>query len=164
MNIAWAIERRVEGATGAAIDRFELFQEQRRAIVPPAETPPQGASAHYGIESNPPPPYWLGLVPRRVNGRVLLDVAPLLRPDAGARGGTAVVVDELDQPFGPWGRLLADVPSIAEEEVPREGVIVSRSWHMTRSSDGRIHAWIGRRRRTGSGEASSGLRFDVVEP
>jgi hypothetical protein len=162
-NLAWAIERSVEGATGSALDRFEVFQEQRRAALQPAATPSQGAAVHYHLESNPPPPHWLPLVPRESNGRILLDVTTLLRPDA-ATGGTANVNDELGLAFGPWGKLLAGLPSIAEEEVPREGVVVRRAWQMTRSGDGRIHAWVGRRRQPGSSEASSGLRFDGVEP
>ena len=101
-------------------------------------------------------------MPRSIDGRTLLDVAPLLRPDGVAPDGVPVT-DELGQPFKPRGRLLEGAPSIAEEELPRQGVVLRRAWQMTRSADGRIHVWIGRRRETGSGEASSGLRFDVVE-
>jgi hypothetical protein len=49
-----------------------------------------------------------------------------------------------------------------EEEVPREGVRVTRVYQYTRWCDGSSHLWIGRRKRIGRGEGSSGLRFDVL--
>jgi hypothetical protein len=51
---------------------------------------------------------------------------------------------------------------IFEEEIPREGVRVTRSYQYTRWFDGSTHLWIGRRKQIGSGEGSSGLRFDVI--
>jgi hypothetical protein len=50
-----------------------------------------------------------------------------------------------------------------EEEVPREGVRVTRRYQYTRWCDGSTHVWIGRRKQIGRGEGSSGLRFDIVE-
>jgi hypothetical protein len=57
------------------------------------------------------------------------------------------------------------VPSpyyINEEEVPRAGKIVTRSWQRSRWIDGRTFLWIGRRVTPGKGEGSSGLAFDQV--
>jgi hypothetical protein len=51
---------------------------------------------------------------------------------------------------------------IYEEEIPREGVRVTRSYQLARWHDGSTHLWIGRRKRVGSGEGSSGLRFDSL--
>ena len=51
---------------------------------------------------------------------------------------------------------------IFEEEIPREGVRVTRHYQLTRWHDGSTHLWIGRRKQIGRGEGSSGLRFDVV--
>lgn len=51
-----------------------------------------------------------------------------------------------------------------DEEVPREGARVTRSYQYSRWIDGSTYLWIGRRKRPGRGEGSSGLRFDVVEP
>jgi len=53
--------------------------------------------------------------------------------------------------------------SLFEEEIPREGIRVTRSYQLTRWHDGSTHLWIGRRKRVGSGEGSSGLRFDTLE-
>jgi hypothetical protein len=49
-----------------------------------------------------------------------------------------------------------------EEELPRTGIRVTRAYHLARWVDGSTHAWLGRAKRTGRGEGSSGLRFDVL--
>jgi hypothetical protein len=52
-----------------------------------------------------------------------------------------------------------------EEEVPRAGKIVTRSWQRARWLNGATFLWLGRAVITGKGEGSSGLAFDqVVEP
>ena len=66
--------------------------------------------------------------------------------------------------------LLADARSpgdpvwLYEEEVPRSGVRVSRRRQRARWHDGSVHSWTARRRGSGTGESSSGLAWDVVEP
>jgi hypothetical protein len=57
----------------------------------------------------------------------------------------------------PGGRLL-----IPEEEVPREGVLVRRSYRAARWHDGRLHVWTANRAAVGKGEARSGLTFDAL--
>ena len=49
-----------------------------------------------------------------------------------------------------------------EEEVPRSGIRLSRSFQYTRWSDGSCHVWIGRQKQPGRGEGSSGLKFDSL--
>jgi hypothetical protein len=77
--------------------------------------------------------------------------------------------------FHPRGQLLRRDPAvnpalevplrIAEEEVGRAGVVVERRFQLARTPDGRAVLWVGRRKRVGRGEASSGLRFDIgVKP
>ena len=51
---------------------------------------------------------------------------------------------------------------LREEEVPLEGVRVTRSWQLARWTDGAVHLWIGRRKRPGRGERSAGLHFDAI--
>jgi hypothetical protein len=53
--------------------------------------------------------------------------------------------------------------AIFEEEIPREGARVTRTFQMARSPDGSTHLWIGRRKNVGRGEGSSGLKFDRAE-
>lgn len=51
---------------------------------------------------------------------------------------------------------------IHEEEVPRAGARVSRSFQRTRLYDGRVFTWLGRKKSVGRGEGESGLRFDQL--
>lgn len=51
-----------------------------------------------------------------------------------------------------------------EEEVPRAGVMVTGSFQRSRWYNGKIVLWYGRRKTTGRGEGSSGLRFDQITP
>jgi hypothetical protein len=52
---------------------------------------------------------------------------------------------------------------IFEEEIPREGARVTRSYQYARWLDGQPLLWIGRKKTIGRGEGSSGLRFDLAE-
>ena len=51
-----------------------------------------------------------------------------------------------------------------EEEVPRAGVIVTRTFQRARWFDGKVHTWLGRQKETGRGEGASGLVFDQIVP
>jgi hypothetical protein len=72
---------------------------------------------------------------------------------------------ENGQVFRPIGKILAADPLIIkEEEVPREGIKISRAYQYARWTNGEPCLWIGRRKSVGHGEGASGLRFDVAEP
>jgi hypothetical protein len=66
----------------------------------------------------------------------------------------------------PLGRILtAENPlRLEEEEVDRSGTNVVRTYQLARWIDGRYITWSGRHRMPGSGEGSSGLRYDSVAP
>ena len=73
--------------------------------------------------------------------------------------------------FHPRGSLLrldpnaevsADYLRLAEEEVPRDGIELKRSFNYARDASGRALLWIGRSKTTGRGEGHSGLKFDVI--
>ena len=61
------------------------------------------------------------------------------------------------------GRFLETNYILNESEIPRTGVRLTRAYQYTRWTDGSTHLWVGRRKRPGRGEGSSGLRFDAVE-
>lgn len=64
------------------------------------------------------------------------------------------------------GRILSEVPPpyfVNEEEVPRAGAIVQRSWQRTRWTNGETYLWLGRFKEAGRGEGNSDLRFDQLE-
>ena len=105
------------------------------------------------------PRHWVPLLPVRVDPdarEVRLARAAVLALDGAphiVRARGRLLVDET----APNARLL-----IREEEVPREGAIVRRSYQAARWLDGRLFVWAGHRKIVGRGEGSSGLalRFD----
>lgn len=73
--------------------------------------------------------------------------------------------------FHPRGALLrldpnapvdADYLRLEDSEVPRDGIELKRAFNYARDAQGRALLWIGRRKVTGRGEGSSGLKFDLV--
>ncbi len=150
-SIAWAVERIVAGASGAAIDRMSATA----AAQPPPPVPsptPGGAVLRYQLGTSAPD-YYIPFVAGSVDvNQRRMQRAALLRTD-GTRA-----------PIAPLGRLLAvDVP-LFEEEFIREGVRVERMYRLARWTDGSTHLWLARRKTTGAVAGSSGLRFDQVTP
>lgn len=144
-NMAWAVERVVEGPLDQALNRSEAFFRSRESQAP--------LSGFASEENRPPliyrlesevPQHWISLQPDRIR-----DDSPSI----------------WFKPFGDaQGRILAEKKPIHEEEVPREGAYVTRAFQYTRWIDGKTYLWIGRRKGAGRGEGSSGLQFDRLEP
>lgn len=150
-NMAWAVERLVESATGAPLNRFEAYVAQQRRADPAA--PPAAAGALRYRLSTEVPDYWVPLLPARVGQGLRLRRGAVLSTD-----GTTAAVSAL-------GRILeaGQALDLFEEEVPREGVRVTRGYQFTRWFDGSSLLWVRRDKNVGSGEGSSGLRFDSLE-
>ncbi|HXU81513.1 MAG TPA: hypothetical protein VN914_08950, partial [Polyangia bacterium] len=156
-NLAWAVERTVEGPTGDGFSRHEAFQARvRRADAegtsPPGTPPADAAERIYQLQT-PIPDYWIPMVP------ILLPSSP---------GQFRLRRGLLDRPEGPApaiGRLLQPERALImhEEEVPRVGAKVTRGFRYTRWTAGQSPLWIKRIRTTSRGEASSGLRYDFVK-
>ncbi|WP_406723872.1 hypothetical protein WJ438_03220 [Streptomyces sp. GD-15H] len=149
-NQAWAVEHTVTDAVGAPLDRT-------RSPQPPADPGPFTKDALGYRLMSPVPEHWVPLLPVEVRpGAVRLRRGHLTRP----------LPDGTREPVPPLGRLLnpGGTLDVHQEEVPREGAIVIRAWQYTRGADGRPYLWVGRRKRTGRGESSSGLRFDELRP
>jgi hypothetical protein len=149
-NMCWAVERIVPSAAGMGVEgepyAMTLAQEPAQDL-PPAP----GATARYRLGTDAPP-NWRPFIPVRQPGsqrsiRLQRARLPLSPPK-------------------PLGETIGAPPSpyfINEEEVPRAGRIVVRSFQRTRWLDGRVVLWLGRRTLTGRGEGSSGLAFDTLE-
>lgn len=70
-----------------------------------------------------------------------------------------------DTKAGAFGEILeaGTTPvDIQEEEVPSEGVVITRAWQSARNADGELLVWLGRKKKAGRGEARSGLRYDRI--
>jgi hypothetical protein len=152
-NLAWAIERSVEGATELPVQRSTAGSALSAA------PPPGGDVPRYLLSTNVPD-NWIPLLPveiKAANGMVQsrLKRGAVLQPDGSAKVHAAE------------GKILNAGVSllIFDEEVPREGMTVAAARRVARWADGQTHLWTGYRRRIGRGEGSSGLQFDeVIEP
>ncbi|HKS10899.1 MAG TPA: hypothetical protein VJS13_15220 [Pyrinomonadaceae bacterium] len=147
-NMAWGVERIIESASEQQLNRFE----QRRngaEIQPPSLT----AKTFYKLATEVPD-YWVPLVPVKRSTGLRLERGKLLKLNGREE---FVEAQGAILEGGETNRL-----DIFEEELPREGVRVTRSYQFARWHDGSAHLWIGRRKRVGSGEGSSGLRFDSL--
>jgi len=157
-NLAWAIERAVEGEHGLPADRAQAAYE---ASPPAPPSPRRSDTLPYRLRTDPPS-HWFPLVPQRLQPTdpsmtFRLGALPRVTP-----GGPAA-------PLRPRGRLLQPMVrdprvTLREDEVPREGARVTRAYQLARWIDGTTHLWLGRRKTVGRGEGSSGLRFDTTEP
>ncbi|MGC0327369.1 hypothetical protein RKD23_000359 [Streptomyces sp. SAI-170] len=145
-NLAWAVEESVADRAGERVDRHERWTTTARPR--PAAEP--GAAPRYLVTTEVPA-HWYPLVPE-----VLADMESI-------RFRLTGLLRDETYPQTPLGRLLRETDWLFEEEVPRSGIRVERSRQFTRWQDGAPHSWTTRRKASGSGGGSSGLRFDVLD-
>jgi hypothetical protein len=157
-NLAWAVERQIEGENGAPVDRAQAVYESAAGVVPAPRPEPAGVFSYRLADTVPE--YWLPLLPERTHPG---------DPSLGLRLGALprTLPDGTTQPIPPLGRLLQPPTGgdlvLGEEEVPREGVRVTRAYQLARWLDGSTFLWLARRKGIGRGEGSSGLRFDSMD-
>jgi hypothetical protein len=149
-NMSWAVERVIESASERQLNRFEQ-QRNGASQLPAAQSAPVKSIYKLATET---PDYWVPLVPVKRNSGLRLERARLLKLD-----GKEEFVEAHGSILNSGDTRRLD---IFEEEIPREGIRVTRSYQLARWHDGSTHLWIGRRKRVGSGEGSSGLRFDSL--
>jgi hypothetical protein len=155
-NLVWAVERLAPGIAGGSVNRAEGYRDPRpeRVAAPPDDAT---GDASYRLATTVPD-YWVPFQPQRIDPA---------KPDIRLRRAAALV-DEGGEPAlsEPHGRILEPERhdlSLFEEEVPRGGVRVVRRFEYARWVDGSTYLWLARRKGAGTGESSSGLRFDLVE-
>jgi hypothetical protein len=139
------------------LDRFEAYQQMQRrresaAAAEPEATPNGELTYRLGTTV---PDYWVPLLPVQVGSALGLKRGSLPRLGTG----------EVEGRLKPQGLILDPGHDLVlpDEEVPREGARVTRSYQYARWVDGSMHLWVGRRKEVGRGEGSSGLRFDTIE-
>ena len=150
-NMVWGVERIIESSTEQPLNRFE----QQRELTP---SPPERSDQNKLIYKlvTEVPDNWVPLLPVKSSEGLRLRRGRVLKVD-----GPPEFVQAQGRILNPNGTSDQGL-RIFEEEIPREGVRVTRSYQYTRWFDGSTHLWIGRRKQVGRGEGSSGLRFDVV--
>jgi hypothetical protein len=146
-NMVWGVEAIVPSQTGQGMSGYEASRS------PEGEAPrimqDESVRISYVVGAGPPK-NWIPFIPVHAAG----SVSEIRLQRARMAGGDP-----------PRGRLLREAKSpyfVEEEEIPRAGVYVERSWQRTRWMHGRTVIWVGRRRTAGRGEGSSNLAFDQI--
>jgi hypothetical protein len=148
-NVAWAIEQVVADGLG----RPQPVVEQSPRGVRGVERLRDGHQLLYQPITDLPE-HWIPMVPVRdtvSNAHFLMKAG--LRDDLGL---------EVPEPKGWILRGTTEFVRVHDEEIPRDGAEVSRTWQVARWYDGSRSVWVGRRKRAGTGEIRSHLEFDAL--
>ena len=149
-NMAWGVERVIESATERPLNRFE---QQTYAGTPPAAQ--TESKLTYQLATSVPD-NWIPLLPVQSDGELRLRRGKVLKGDG------LKFVEASGQILNPEGSN-SQMLSIYEQEIAREGIQVTRYYQLARWLDGSTHLWLGRCKRVGRGEGSTGLGFDTAE-
>lgn len=155
-NMAWAVERTVQGRSGDPRAR-DAERKPRPDPWPEDLTPEERV---YRLQTTLPE-NWIPLIPvaEPQVGQVSLRKAALIRTvieDDGTRGpGDGEMIHPVGVTLRPGQPL-----TFPGEEIPREGVAVQAVPMLARRANGRYVRWNGYRVGTGNGEASSNLAWD----
>lgn len=147
-NMVWAVENIVPSLAGSGIRGDEMDID---APEPPEFVPAGQAAIRY-IAGTTVPTNWIPFIAVHPPGST-----------------TEIQLQRAKMPSAPppRGQLLREVPPpyfVNEEEVPRAGVIVQRTWQRARWTGGQTFLWLGRFKEAGRGEGHSDLKFDQIEP
>jgi hypothetical protein len=149
-SMAWAIERSIE----SPVERAFAYAAPA-PVGADGPTPTAGALPRYLLSSTVPE-NWIPLLPvqQRVGGEVILRLrrGAVLQPD-----GSSKIHQAQSRTLRTGAPLL-----LYDEEVPREGVQLTRARRFARWIDGSSWVWTALRTEIGRGEGSSGLQFDQL--
>jgi hypothetical protein len=170
-NMVWGIEyhlpdgidgTREGNAAALALEEYLQALSQQLVAEPPPPPLTNAAQARY-ILATTVPEHWIPFTPVQrdaESGEIWLQRSAMPRVYPGLkieriRPRTSLLREGLDgddwQPF-----------FLYEEEVPRSGIRVTRTWQRARWHQGRVSLWCGYHKQNGRGQGNSGLRFDVL--
>lgn len=169
-NTVWGVEQTVPGISGRGIDGHEVatalsryfLEESPRAEPAAADTE---ATIRYILGTTVPENWIPFIARRRPDSRRLIRLQRAAMPRL-----TDAIPGSRVEPRGRILRVGLDGPPprqpyfLHQEEVPRAGAIVTRSFQRARWFDGKVFTWLGRQKQTGRGSADSGLAFDRIGP
>ncbi len=168
-NMVWAIEKIIPDVFEGGSDGYETYLDLKEYLLlnsPSTEEENVEGTYEY-IFMTEIPENWIPFIPVNTASPPLMNVklqrGKMLRNINGVddrsfvrpKGVILSVFPEDASPYKPY--------LIEEEEVPREGIQVMRSFQRARWYDGKTICWLGRKKRTGRGEGSSGLLFDALK-
>jgi len=145
-SLVWAVEDTVESQAGNGVSGDAMALRS----TTPAPFVPAGTAAIRYVLGTTVPDNWIPFIPVHMAGSVT-EIQFQRATMPGAKGALGQVLTENPPPY-----------YISEEQIPRSGVIVSRSFKRARWFNGRTFLWLGRSKVTGKGEGWSNLKFDQI--
>ena len=155
-NMAWAIERVIESPLERPLNREDPRADgQSGTSAGPPAPPPRADGVPYYDLSSEVPEHWVPLLPVQIP-------LPAGRVQTRLKRGAVLVADGTQRVRSALGEILATGGELLlrDEEVPREGVRVTRQYELARWIGGTTFLWAGRKKQVGRGEGASGLAFD----
>jgi hypothetical protein len=146
-NMVWGVENTVPSQTGIGISGYATSQPN--ITPPPRTTSDENVKIGYVLGTTVPK-NWIPFIAMHAEG----SVSEIRLQRARMVGGDPPRGWILREPKSPY--------FIEEEEVPRTGAYVDRSWQRARWLGGKTFVWIGRRKTAGRGEGFSQLVFDQI--
>jgi hypothetical protein len=146
-NMVWGVENTVPSQTGIGISGYET--SQTNTTPAPRTTPDDNVKIGYVLGTTVPK-NWIPFIAAHAEG----NVSEIRLQRARMVGGDPPRGWILREPKSPY--------FIEEEEVPRTGAYVERSWQRARWLGGKTLIWVGRRKTAGRGEGWSQLVFDQI--
>jgi hypothetical protein len=146
-NIVWGVESIVPSQTGIGMSGYETIAPEETTAPP--TTGDESVKNRYVLGTQAPK-NWIPFIAVHAEG----SVSEIRLQRARMVGGEPPRGWLLREPRSPY--------FVEEEEVPRAGVLVERSWQRARWIGGRTFVWVGRRKTAGRGEGSGQLVFDQI--
>ncbi len=191
-NMAWGIESKVPNELGQAMDGAVFDQQIKqylKGVLPDQSNETDTDSTHTDTDSTATqtgegngnierfkyhllsgfPEYWIPFIPYQLDNSTE-EIAFLRATYPRIVDGKSIDYNDPANYVKPKGKMLREgldqSPqewyTIKEEEVPKAGVNVKRTFQRCRWYNGKTIVWIGRSKETGHGQGSSGLKFDFV--
>ncbi len=154
-NMAWALEKYVESSDGRKFDRNRNYSANKKNTVTESDNQNNNTNStkllEYKLVSEIPE-HFFPLVPKP-------PVTPTSKPEP------IYQMHLMASDIKPLGEILnsADDINIPQEEIPAEGIEVTRNYMLSRCADGEVLLCRSRQKKTGRGEGTSGLKYDRAE-
>ena len=172
-NMVWGVESIIPLATGKSKPGKEAGHELKAKLQqilddknPASSETDYQANIRYQVV-NSVPEQWVPFVPVHLDNNkreIQLQRAALPRilendPNIPKKiePRTSLLREGLDQDY-------KQRYFVHEEEIPRAGIKIHKSFQRTRWYNGKVYNWVGIRKQVGRGEGRSGLAFDQIVP
>jgi hypothetical protein len=154
-NMVWGIESVVPSPLGVGISG-------RQAVTQPADN----GDRYFYLERTNMPVNWVPFVPlKNIQGRLVLRRGKIVDGAGQAiRPNTSLLRLGLnkDNVIGKDASGKSIVYDVEDNEVPREGVKVTKAYQRTRWTNGEVYVWLGMQKESGKREGRSALAFDQM--